>query len=478
MNRSGPILPSLSRSLSARLLLFTIVFVMISEVLIYVPSIARFRVVYLEERLANAHIATLALEAAPGNEVADALQQELLTSARAHAVILKRPDSRHMILRAQGPVAVDAIFDLRLVTPLDAILDSFDTLWPAHTGSGPGGERLIRIIGPLKDQPGATLEVILDEQPLRAAMYDYSVRILRVSIIISVLTACLVYAALQWLMVRPIRRITRSMVRFREAPEDASRTIAPSGRTDEIGTAQRALSEMQKDLRAALTQKEHLAALGTAMNKINHDLRNLLASAQLVSDRLADSDDPVVREVTPTLVSAIDRAIALCTETLRFGRAEYDAPRRLLFPLDSLVPDLTRAAALPAGGNIRLSMEIDPGLDVDGDPDHIFRVLLNLMRNSVQAIEGMKKNGGHGEVRVSAGRRDGNSVIEVSDNGPGLPPEAREHLFQPFVGAGRGGGRGLGLSIARELVRAHGGDIELVYSGGDGAIFRISIPDT
>src|SRR5262249_30113336 len=156
--------------------------------------------------------------------------------------------------------------------------------------------------------PQATIEIVIDEAPMRLALIDYSQRILALSVFISLITATLLYLSLQWLMVRPLRRLIEGMMAFREDPEDVSRSIAATGRSDEIGVAEREFAEMQAGLRSALHQKTRLAALGTAVTKINHDLRNILATAGLVSDRLAGSDDPEVKRIAPTLVKAIDRA--------------------------------------------------------------------------------------------------------------------------------------------------------------------------
>ncbi len=118
------------------------------------------------------------------------------------------------------------------------------------------------------------------------------------------------------------------MVRFREDPENPARIVVPSGRTDEIGIAERELGAMQRDLASMLQQKSHLAALGLAVSKINHDLRNLLASAQLFSDRLASVPDPNVQRFAPQLMRSLERAIAFCQSTLSYGQVKEPPPDR------------------------------------------------------------------------------------------------------------------------------------------------------
>ena len=461
-------------SLSARLLVLTIFFVMLAEVFIYVPSIARFRLTYLQERIAASHIATLALEGAPDYMISDELEARLLAQAEVRAVVLKREESRRLVLGETMPPEVDGVFDLSLgpapdSQPFTLIADAFETL-----SAAPG--RTIRVIGPTEYEAGTLVDVIMDETPMRAAMYAFSGRILALSIVISVISAGLVYLSLQCLMVRPMRRITQSMVRFRETPEDARATIAPGHRSDEIGTAERELSAMQADLRTALNEKSRLAALGTAVSKINHDLRNILATAQLMSDRLAASEDPEVRRISSIVVRTVDRAISLCSRTLRHGSAEEAAPERAAFELRDMVLEVGVALGLADEGRVSWRNAIDDGLIVNADRDQLFRVLLNLGRNAVEAIDARDDRVG-GAITVTADRRNGMAVIEVADDGPGLPDAARAHLYQAFSGSTRPGGVGLGLSIARDLMRAHGGDIVLVKSDEEGTRFRLDLPD-
>ncbi len=456
--------PSWRRGLSARLLVLTIAFVMLSEVLIYMPSIARFRQDFMVQKLVEANLATLAVLAAPNSEVSADLEAELLRTLGVRGVALKRPDTRYFMLSDRMPPKVDATFDMRDPSPLTLLKDSFEALFTP-------GNRIIRVIGEVSRGPATQIEVIFDETPLKSAMYDFSGRILTLSIIISLITAGLVFFSLQWLLVRPMERITESMIRFRQNPEDASRVIVPSDRSDEIGIAQKELAAMQRDLRDALRQKTRLAALGTAVSKINHDLRNVLAVAQLVSDRLAANPDPEVQRLTPRLIVALDRAINLCSRTLRFGRADEPPPDIGPLALRELVEEVGAAVVQPDEAGVRWQNDVPADFVVWADSDQLFRVLLNLGRNATQAMAGRD-----GAIRIAARRDNGASVIDIGDDGPGLPPVAREHLFEAFTGSARAGGTGLGLAIARDLVRAHGGDIQLLDSGPGGTTFRIVLP--
>lgn len=448
------------RSLSSRLLVLTVFFVMVAEVLIFVPSTARFRQTWLGEKLALGHLAILALDATPDKMVSEMLRKELLAHVGAYALSVRRGGAR-LVLSSEMPPAVAESYHPDEENMAELIVNAFATL--LRTGS-----RVIRIVASSPKDPTADIELVLDEEPLHAAMVDFAWRIFWLSVVISLLTATLVYVALQWLMVRPMGRITQSMVAFREDPEDPERAVQPTRRRDEIGTAQRELADMQDRLRATLKQRAHLAALGTAVAKINHDLRGILASALLVSDRLAKVDDPEVRKVTPTLFGSIERAVSLCSKTLDFVGQTDPTPDRNRFLLRQLVEDVENAITVPDGRANALRNEVGAAVDIDADREQMFRILDNLIRNSLDA--------GARNVSVRARTNGRWTEIDVVDDGPGLPPRARDKLFQPFEGSARAGGTGLGLAIARELVRSHGGDLTLVETGSGGTTFRIALP--
>jgi signal transduction histidine kinase len=454
-------LPSLRRSLSTRLLLLTMAFILLGEVLIYVPSISRFRHVYLEERIAAAHLATFTLDVLEGGRIDEALEAELLDHVGARAITLHEPQASLMLGRLP---AVNKVFDLRVATPWTLIADAFDTLW--H-----GGRRTIRVFGLSPQRPDILIDISLDERALWNAMVDYSWRILNLSVVLSVLTALLVYLSLHLSMVLPLRRITESVIAFRASPEDTRTALAGTERRDEIGVVQNELARMQRDLRSALAQKTRLAALGAAVSKINHDLRNLLANAMLLSDSLDSSQDPAVRQTAPRLVAAMERAAKLCSNTLSFARAQSVEPKRIRFAFTPLVEEVAEAFLGPTPGIVRLNNETDGDVMLFADRDQMFRVLMNLGRNAQAA---MAETGGL--ITVKAWRTGEEVMIEVADTGPGIADSAQEHLFEAFAGSARPGGTGLGLAIAREIMRAHGGDIRLERTGPEGTAFHLRLP--
>jgi signal transduction histidine kinase len=455
--------------LSGKLLVFTILFVMIAEVLIYVPSIALYRLMWLSDRLASAYTAALVLDAAPNGMVPDSLAKEILDSIGARAVAMKRGTQRRLLAVGDAPPPIADDFDMRNVYVFDAIVDAFKAMFDNK-------KNVMRVVGPAP-MGGDYIEIILDEPPLRKAMLRYSVDLLLISLLISGMTGVLVYLTLNHLFVRPMRRVTANMMAFRAEPENADRIIVPSGRIDEIGVAERELAAMQTELASTLQQKNRLAALGLAVSKINHDLRNLLGSAQLFSDRLLTLPDPNVQRFAPKLMHALERAIAYCQSTLSYGRLQEPPPERKQIPLEPLVEEVHETLGLRLDSPIRWISAVERGLTVEADYDQLYRILLNLARNAMQALESRASGDpGRDQIRITGRREGAVVVIEVSDTGPGFSRKAQEHLFEAFQGSTRSGGTGLGLAIAAELVRAHGGEIRLV-EGTIGATLRLTIPD-
>ncbi|MGZ9089813.1 MAG: sensor histidine kinase, partial [Rhodoplanes sp.] len=457
--------------LSGQLLVLTILFVMLAEVLIYVPSVANFRLSWLSDRLAAAHTAALVLDAAPSGMVPESLARQILASIDARAVAMKTGQQRSLLATTEWPAGeVVQNVDVRDASPINAIVDAFDILLVARDSD------LVRAVGPAP-RGGEFVEIVLAVGPLKQAMWRYSRNVLLLSLIISAITAALVYLALHFLFVRPLHRIIANMTTFRADPENPSRIIAPSRRTDELGVAERELAAMQQDLASMLAERYRLAALGLAVSKINHDLRNLLASAQLISDRLSNIDDAQVQRFAPKLMHALERAIAYCESTLSYGRVQEPPPDSKLFEVEQLVTEVRESVGLAPDGPIGWVEAIERGLMIDADYDQLLRVLINMVRNSVQALEARAPNDPtRDQIRIT-GRREGAVVVlEISDTGPGLTTRAREHLFEAFQGSTRAGGIGLGLAIAAELVRAHGGEIRLI-EGTIGATLRITIPD-
>jgi signal transduction histidine kinase len=455
-----------ANTLSGRFLILTIIFVMLAEVFIFVPSIARFREDYLLARLERAQIASLALLATDGM-IDDALEAELLENAEVLNVVLRRDAVRQLILSTDGMPPVSASFDLRDASAWVLIRDATARLVDPEP-------QVIRVIGEPVREAGLLIEVTMPTEPLRMAMLDYGLRILQLSAVISIFTAVLLFVAVRRLMVRPILRVVRNMTDYAEAPQDAARIIKPQGRVKELRAAEDALQSLQTELTSALKQRERLAQLGEAVAKISHDLRNMLSVATLVADRLETSEDPTVKRIAPKLIGSLNRAINLTEATLAFGRAEEPAPKLDRIGLQRLALDVIENDQLASeGAQIDYDCDVSPEIVLRADPEQLHRVLSNLVRNARQAIAA---SGGGGTIRIAGRDTSEGWTIEVCDTGPGLPKKAIDYLFKPFHGGARKGGTGLGLAICAELIRGHGGRLELAGTGPEGTTFRITLP--
>ncbi len=452
-------------TLSGRFLMLTVAFVMLAEVLIFVPSIARFRADYLLLRLEKAQIASLALLATDGMIMPE-LEAELLKNAEVFNVVLRRDDVRQLVLASPMPKPVELTYDLRMAGPMQLINDAFGLLAdPAN--------RVIRVIGQPVQDAGQLIEITMESAPLRQAMLEYGLRILLLSALISAVTAVLLFLAVRRLMVLPIRRVVRHMQAYAEAPEDARRVIEPAGNVEELRVAEEALQSMQTQLTGALRQRERLAQLGSAVAKISHDLRNILTTAQLFADRIEGSADPAVARSVPKLVNSISRAVSLCESTLAFGKAEEPPPTLKRLALKALVDEVVDGEGFTSDAAVTCLVDIPATMAIHADGEQLHRVLANLIRNARQAIEATNAPG---TIEVSGGEDDRDWWIRVGDTGPGLPARARDHLFTAFQGGTRKGGTGLGLAIASELVRGHGGKLELARSDEAGTEFLIRLP--
>lgn len=456
------------RTLSGRFLLLTTLFVLLAEVLIFVPSMARFREEYLLSRLERAQIASLALLASDGT-ISDKLAEELLVNAGVYNVVLRRDAVRELVLSSPVPGPATDSYDMRAVPAFILMRDALAAM------TAPDGA-VIRVVGDPVQEAGLLIEVTMAAAPLRDALLEYAGRILLLSLIISMATAALLFLSVQRLIVAPIRRVVNSMAEYAKAPEDARTIITPGSKVVELRAAEEALHHLQTDVSHALRQKERLAQLGGAVARISHDLRNILATATLVADRMETSSDPAVTRAAPKLVGSLSRAVNLCESTLAFGKAEEPPPRLAKFALRPLVEEVVEAERLaatdPAQG-VEFLIDVPTTLMVHADSEQIFRVLSNLLRNARQAIEATRQPG---SIEISAGEHEDGLAIRVIDTGPGLPQRARDNLFAAFQGGVRKGGTGLGLVIAAELVRGHGGRLELVRSDSDGTEFRLWLP--
>jgi signal transduction histidine kinase len=470
----------LLRRLNTKLLLLTIGFVLLAEILIFVPSIANFRLNWLQGRLNTAATVSSLLfdeKIAPTQPL---VKSDILMALGVKAIIIRAEGRSEIAIMNEMPDEIDARTNLNTVTAFQSIMEAFQTF--AH-----GGTRTIMFTGTvgLKDR---SVDVVVDEAPLLHDMWVYSRNVAVLSLLISIITAALVFLALGRLVLSPVRRMANAMSAFAVAPENRANIIAPSNRADELGTAERNLAAMQGALTDALGERKHLANLGLAVSKINHDMRNLLTSAQLISDRLASAKDPMVARLAPKLVGALDRAVRYSENVLAYGKAIEATPQLKSVDLNAAIDDVIAMLQADTSGRhaidqrITIENHVAVGTFVSADADQLFRALFNLARNASQALAQNADNQKQKQPLIrfealcdksTSGRT---TIIRVTDNGPGLPPRAREHLFQPFTGSTTSGGTGLGLAIAREIAEGHGGELRLAETGAGKTVFELTLP--
>ncbi len=458
------------RGLSGKLLVLTIIFVMIAEVLIFVPSAANFRNVWLQSHLDTAEAASIVFLDSGDPMLSQEAQSRLLAATQSMMVAV-REGGRSRLLAGSGDFSqpVSTHIDLTTVNPLESIGSALEILFF-------GGDETLRVFGDMKARVG-TIELVQEDRHLRGALLTYSRNVLLISLAISLITAALVFLALYALIVRPIKRISDNMTAFSEQPENVGLVLRPTGRSDEIGVAERRLAAFQTDLQNTLRQKQHLANLGLAVSKINHDLRNILASAQLFSDRLSTLTDPNVQHFAPRLIRTIDRAVEYTRSVITYGKALEKPPERRLHRLRAIVEDVAEIVGLDQAGAVEWRNRVPEDLEVNCDAEQLFRVILNLCRNALQAMDSGDEGSAVRRLEVAAERSADTVLLRISDTGPGIADVVREKLFQAFQGTSTPGGTGLGLAISAELVQAHGGTIGIESTGSAGTTFLITLPD-
>ena len=397
------------------------------------------------------------------------LAQKLLKSLGLKSIAVLDPGGRREIASTGAPneAPLDFSHDENPLTFTPTEL--YQSLFPASSAA-------IRVRS-VDDPP---LEIVFVEKSLSDALWRTAILLAEILAAIAIVITLVVWATLWGLVLRPVRRLTSNIIAFGERPQDVSRVIVPTDRRDEIGRAESALAIMQQSLAHELAQRKRLAELGMAVARINHDLRNILSAAQLISDRLATIPDPQTQSLAPRLVATLDRAISFCQMTLTYGASGEQPPERRRIDLNRMVREVVEGGCEEQASAIERHLDIPPVFEVYADPEHLFRVLENMNRNAEQAVVRSAAGDRPKAIRFAAIRLDGVALIEISDTGPGFPEARRDSVFEPFQKSATVSGTGLGLSIAADLVHRNGGTIELAPSRADdfycGARFLIKLP--
>ncbi len=455
------------------MLWLTIGIVLTTEALAFAPGLARERQRWLAERFAQADLAILLASGAPGGQIDEVTRDQLLRRAGANEIHLVESGKQLIGVGPPAPAEPRMRIDLRQESWIDGMGRSLATLVS-------DGEGELSVFDQSPFTLGSELELVVPEYGLKQALWRFSGYYALLSLLIAGINGAMVYFALVLFLVAPMRRITHSIMEFRSNPEQVI-PLDPRGVTllpdDEMAFASREIASMQSALSMVLGRNARLVSVGTAVAQIGHDLRNVLAPALLLSERLEMHGDPSVRRSGQMIMNAVDRANELVGQTLKFVRDSPAPLASVRFPLAPLVAEAIETVGIATPCHMR--QEVSPELMVNADPDQVLRVLLNLIRNAVEA-------GAHhllvrspdppASGQPASGQPAGAVAIDIIDDGHGLPDVVRETLFRPFSRSSKPGGSGLGLAIAHDLIRANNGDLALVSTGSAGTVFRLRLP--
>jgi signal transduction histidine kinase len=449
-------------SLSGRVLWLTVAVILGIELIVLLPGLGQLRTQWMLERVTHAELLLYAMSDKGPPDDAQA-RENMMSFAGVSSIRLNVP--------GQPPVQLDSASQpgppqLTIELANDSIAHS---TWHALRRIAGFGAAVVEIHASSSIAPGADVVVVANALPLTTELRSTAAHVFTLTVIVALVTGLLVFAVLDRLLVRPMRVITTSIINFREDPEqdEASDLAWLAARPeDDISTAARELKIMQDEMRAALWRNARLAAVGTAVAKISHDLRNILSTALLVADRLQTVDDPTVQRATRTFIPAVERAAQLVTRTVDFAREGPPPITRTAVELNDLAEEAI-SVVRPLDPDVRFINEVPEDLVLPLDRAQIYRVLVNLMKNAAEA--------GAKSIRLTTERDGALTQLRVTDDGPGLPLRVQDNLFKPFTSSGRYGGTGLGLAIARDLIRAHGGDLILENTGPRGTVFCMDL---
>lgn len=447
-------MPGALNGLSFKLIATIALTILAVELVIYVPSAANYRESWLNDRLRVGVVAAQLLDSVPeGMSVPAVLTDRLLNAAGAIAIVYRLNGQTQLISLETMPIPRRVVtVDMRATNVFTSIVATLDTLVN-------GGSRTLRVLGNSNDDgEQAEVEVLLDDTALKDGLMAFSMSVILLWLLLAGLTALLLYLPVSRLLIAPIRRLTENMVAYRGAPENAALIIAPTRRNDEIGVVERELAAMETDIFSMLRQRRHLADLGLAVAKINHDLRNTLTSAQLLSDQVMALEDPKIQRLAPRLVQSIDKALGFAQSVLDYGRESPTPPKPVPVDLRALVDESAIDAGAIRHPSVAFRNGIPDDISINVDPEQLARALVNLIKNAREALESCEDKP-DSAISIWVTDEAEGLTISVTDNGPGLPPRARENLFVAFEGSAKAGGTGLGLAIARELIAAHGGSL-------------------
>jgi signal transduction histidine kinase len=361
------------------MLWLTIGIVLTTEALAFAPGVARERQRWIADKFAQADLAILLVSGSPGGEVDAQTREALLRRAGVNEIHLIDSGKQLVGVGPQTPPGDLAKIDLRRESWFAGVARALATLTSDGTG-------VMSIADQSPFTVGTALELVVPETGLKETLWRFTVYYAVLSLLIASINGAMVYFALVFFLVAPMRRITHSIRAFRSDPERV-RPLDPRGVTmlpdDEMAFASREIAAMQSALSMVLGRNARLVSVGTSVAKIGHDLRNVLAPALLMSERLETHPDPTVRRAGEVIMGSVERASELVGQTLKFVRESPAPLAAVRFPLAPLVEEAFSTVGVSTG--CRMRHEVGQDLHVNADPNQILRVLVNLIRNAAEA---------------------------------------------------------------------------------------------
>jgi signal transduction histidine kinase len=371
--------------------------------------------------------------------------------------------------------------------PDGALLASAEPPGPTHGADGAASASPVRLAGLLGRLGGAARTIPLGPPDAPAALIEVRVASeglarARATVLLAFLGAlaagtaagALAGRALAARVTRPVEALRDAAARVAAGDLGARAEVRASG---EVGELVRAFNEMSGELadgRRKLAQAERIAAWREVARRLAHEIKNPLTPIAMSVETLRDALDrrrpdfrEIFEEATRAVSDEVRRLKRIVDEFSRFAR--LPAPERAPIAPDELVAAVLALFPEPPPG-VTMAREVEPGLPpVLADRDQILQVLLNLVRNALEAMPG------GGALSVRAARAADGVAFAVSDAGPGIAPEELARVFEPYFTT-KAGGTGLGLAIAQRIAEEHGGRLEAASAPGRGATFTLTLP--
>jgi len=337
--------------------------------------------------------------------------------------------------------------------------------WPeaqvarVSAGSAELGGRGYRVLARRFGSRGETCFVLFDEERIAQRRRDALVPV-AVAGAVGLLVALVLGLVVARAIARPVKGLADRVAEF-----GAGRDVAVGERgPGEIGELQDAFARMTREIREGerkLRESERLAALGRLAGGIAHELRNPLTAIRMAIETSTTADGEARAEARRVALAEIDRLDRTLRELLDFVRPRK--PKREEIDADVLLGEVAELLR-PQCEHLSVRLDVDGNGKLEGDRDRLKQALINLVLNAAQA----QPKGGVVRLRARSG------VVEVEDEGPGIDPEIREMLFQPFVTT-KAAGIGIGLAVVKQVADEHGARLEF-DTGLGGTTFRMRFP--